>query len=66
MSDDRKDYEFDHAFAVSSRDVWHDVRIDRARQTRDYLTDLVESSHTIGMIGQFTVSEIIEYLDRHL
>jgi len=63
MSDDRKDYEFDHAFAVSSRDAWHDVRIDRARQTHEYLTDLVESSDTIG---QFTVSEIIEYLDRYL
>jgi len=62
MSDSNEDA-FDKAFDMSSRDAWHDVRIDRARQTHDYLTDLVESSDAIG---RFTVSEIIEYLDRYL
>jgi len=62
MTDSNEDA-FDKAFDMSSRDAWHDVRIDRARQTHDYLTDLVETSDAIA---QFTVSEIIEYLDRYL
>jgi len=62
MTDSNEDA-FGKAFDMSSRDAWHDVRIDRARQAHDYLTDLVETSDAIG---QFTVSEIIEYLDRYL